>query len=279
MSKLLTFGCSFTKYHWETWADHLGKQFDVFINHGRIGAGNQFILHKIVQMVTQGDITEKDTVVVMWTSVMRYDRFVKGKKSKGEWLTHGNVYGGNHSDEFIEKYVDPVGYFHRDCSFIQAAHLILESIGCKYTFLSMMPINNMMENYRCKDLKEFLIQDDLDRIYKRYDKVLSIIKPSVFEVVFNCKWNSRHDELNLSQTALNYEFIKGADWPTKEQWESGDILDINENIKTEICLTLGANSIEEVLYHKLWLQKDGHPTSAMHIEYLNTVLPDWETWR
>ena len=38
MTRLFTFGCSFTQYWWPTWADILGYQHDFYENWGRCGA-------------------------------------------------------------------------------------------------------------------------------------------------------------------------------------------------------------------------------------------------
>ena len=37
MSRLFTFGCSFTNYAWPTWADFLGLEFEHFENWGVSG--------------------------------------------------------------------------------------------------------------------------------------------------------------------------------------------------------------------------------------------------
>jgi len=44
MSRLFTFGCSYTNYRWSTWADCLAPEFDYFENWGQSGGGNHYIL-------------------------------------------------------------------------------------------------------------------------------------------------------------------------------------------------------------------------------------------
>jgi hypothetical protein len=45
MSRLFTFGCSFTNYRWSTWADCLAPEFDYFENWGQSGGGNHYIFN------------------------------------------------------------------------------------------------------------------------------------------------------------------------------------------------------------------------------------------
>lgn len=45
MTRLFTFGCSFTKFFWPTWADILGQEFDYYENWGRLlEAINSFLI-------------------------------------------------------------------------------------------------------------------------------------------------------------------------------------------------------------------------------------------
>ena len=44
MSRLFTFGCSFTNYRWSSWADCLAPEFDYFENWGQAGGGNHYII-------------------------------------------------------------------------------------------------------------------------------------------------------------------------------------------------------------------------------------------
>jgi len=73
MSRLFTFGCSYTKYPWGTWADILGEEYDEFINLGQGGGGNEQIFFKIIQTNQKYNFTKDDTVAVCWTFHHRRD--------------------------------------------------------------------------------------------------------------------------------------------------------------------------------------------------------------
>lgn len=68
MSKLLTVGCSYTFYKWQTWADYLAKNFTNATNKGIPGADNATIARTLVALAEP-----EDTVAVMWSSYHRYN--------------------------------------------------------------------------------------------------------------------------------------------------------------------------------------------------------------
>lgn len=186
MSKLITFGCSFTKYMYPTWADILALGYDEFDNCGYLGGGNHLIMYSLSEYIARGEgITPSDNVIIMWTSVGREDRFINGK-----WVTEGSVYNSSYTNKMIKEFTDPIGYLLTNIGVMHAVQLMLESIGCEYTFLKTCPFSNVDDSD--KELK-FSIDDAVTEIYKVYDKTLSSIKPSVYETVFGNEWPKRND--------------------------------------------------------------------------------------
>lgn len=180
-NRLFTFGCSFTSYFWCTWADILGQQFDQHINQGQAGAGNLYIFIRLITAIQQSKINKDDTVVIMWTNVVREDRFVDG-----EWQTHGHLYNQDYyPQDFVKKYVDERGCFERDLPLIHAAQMLLDSIGCRNHMLSMVDITNPIQ-YKHQDSAQ-----DISHLVSLYHDTLSRIKPSVHKVVFDYDWESR----------------------------------------------------------------------------------------
>ena len=177
--RLLTFGCSFTQYSWPTWADILAKEFEEFCNWGCSGGGNQFIFHSIVESFHRDQINVHDTVIIMWSNIMREDRYIKGR-----WKTPGNIYTQKvYDNHFINSYIDIRGNYLRDCGLIFAADQILHNQGCKVVHLSMVPLTN----YNQYDLT-VTEQTDIEILYQ---STLNKIRPSVFETLFNFDWSSR----------------------------------------------------------------------------------------
>lgn len=176
------FGCSFTRYYWPTWADILSKEMPntECFNYGKSGAGNPFMFYSLMEAHAKYTLSKDDLVIIMWTNTAREDRYVQKN-----WLTPGNIYTQTtYDDSFVKKFADDRGYLIRDLSIIRGAKEALENMGVDYSFLSMVPIANIGQ-YSLK-----LNHSDEDVLAANAD-LLAMIKPSVFEVVFNFDWTSR----------------------------------------------------------------------------------------
>lgn len=189
MSKLYTFGCSFTQYwRWPTWADALGREFDHFENWGLCGAGNSYILWSLIECNQRNRLGPNDEVWIMWTNTSREDRYVNNR-----WLEGGNVYwtaGSSLPKEYVKKFACERGYLIRDMANIAAAKQLLDHWGCRYRFLSMVPLFKTNEETGLGFNPDDDRGEDFD-VRQLYQDVLATIEPSVLEVVFNGKWNSR----------------------------------------------------------------------------------------
>ena len=204
MKRLFTFGCSFTAYEWPTWADILGRQFDYFENWGRPGAGNQFICNSIAECDARNNFTEDDTIIVMWSSMMREDRYVEDG-----WLTPGN-FGVNgekfnepgwpeyyYGKDFYHRSMITRGCYIRDLASMYLVDKLIKSKKCEHHYLSMIDLNFPGDMYwgymtyfmqKLKLAKQSETTNDVLHIYKT---LCDQIKPSVHKVVFNYDWQSR----------------------------------------------------------------------------------------
>lgn len=263
---LHTFGCSFTKYSWSTWADILGQQFESFINYGCSGAGNTYIFNHVMQAVAEEKIKKDDTVIVMWSTIVREDRFLQDK-----WQTHGCIYNQDYYHKGFMKYVEPEDFFIRDLAHIAAVYHTLSNIGCKFTFTSITHISHIKEYANHNFLDKFFKKSLIDKFTKKYKTYIDFIRPSVFEVIYNNNWYSRSSE--LVNDVNWYHSVSGPDWPSITEWELGHV-ELSTAIEQEICHFLHANNIDEILKFKLWKKIDHHPTPKLHLEYLDKVLPE-----
>tara|TARA_R110000868_G_scaffold106759_2_gene292522 strand:- start:3680 stop:4471 length:792 start_codon:yes stop_codon:yes gene_type:complete len=75
MSRLFTFGCSFTYYSWPTWANivAIDKQTP-FYNFGMAGLGNVGIHQRVLEADLKYNFTSEDKIMIMWTSYSRNDQ-------------------------------------------------------------------------------------------------------------------------------------------------------------------------------------------------------------
>jgi hypothetical protein len=162
----MTFGCSFTKYHWPTWADIILKQANIEEgiegdNWGMPGVGNLFIAIQVQHAIATGLLKAGDHAFIAWSTLSREDRLVDGK-----WLTPGNIFNqSTYPQDWVEKYADMEFYALRDCSLINATRAALDGLGIKQTQFSMA----WKEPYGTHDtttLKILRKVDEISDIYK-----------------------------------------------------------------------------------------------------------------
>lgn len=197
MRRFFSFGCSFTSYIWPTWADIIAKQFPYHENWGRAGSGNFYIFNSVIECITRNKVSKDDIIAIMWTSTSREDRYVGN-----QWIGQGNIYNQNIYDEtFVKQFSDDRGYLLRDLNIISAIKSVLDHIGVEYYFLSMMPIgkNELDENET--SLKNL-------GVLELYKDTVSIIRPSVYETIFNNDWFFE-DRIDIHPTPP--EFLKYLD--------------------------------------------------------------------
>ena len=264
MSRLFTFGCSFTQYLWPTWADILGSRFDHHQNWAECGAGNQFIVNSLVECHHKNQISDSDTVGIMWTNVSRLDTY-KNRR----WHTPGNIYTQPYySKDIVDFLFDTRGYYIRDLASIYLAHQLLEKIGCRYYMFSMVDMRNHLQ-YEPNDAWHHISD-----VLSYYQHTLDNIRPSVHQVVFDYDWYSRPFmmETQMSKLKEHYEKLAGPDWPEFEKAFDNDTLK-----------TLDKKTVKEMFNLNKWdwrkmfhvsRRVDPHPTPLEHLEYLSKVLPE-----
>ena len=172
MSRLITFGCSFTNYRWSTWADCLAPEFDEFENWGQSGGGNHYIFNSVMEADQRRRFGPGDTVIVCWTDFNRDDRYVMGR-----WHTLGNIFNCPiYEPKYLKDHYDERGYLIRDMAYIKAVKTLLENRpGITWRFLSMVEIwsrpgpNDTTMLYH--DVMT-LYSDVLDAVLPGYDKTV-----------------------------------------------------------------------------------------------------------
>ena len=179
MSRLFTFGCSFTNYRWSTWADCLAPEFDEFHNWAQSGAGQMYIFNSVMEADQRHHFGPGDTVIVCWSSMLRDDRYVAGR-----WHTLGNVVSCPiYNTDYLETHVDERGYTIRDFALIKGTKTLLENRpGLNWLFLSM---TNLKLGIRCDSHP-----GDPADVMALYADVLDSVLPSYQEVLYSKGWKS-----------------------------------------------------------------------------------------
>lgn len=126
--RVFMFGCSFTNYTWPTWANILHYMMpDVEgYNFGQSGGGNLFIAERIIAANQLYRFTDKDLILVMWSTFSREDRYIENR-----WETPGNIWTqGFYDSNFIKKYACVKGYIVRDLALITMTKHSLSYLPC-----------------------------------------------------------------------------------------------------------------------------------------------------
>lgn len=174
--RLFTFGCSFTNYHWLTWADILAYEYNIpYQNLGNDGAGNTFIFNQVMSIDSLIGFAETDLVVVSWTNICREDRF-----KNGHWVCPGNIFTQTvWSENYVKEWADTVGYAHRDFAHLHAVNSLLALRGCKSKMIAMCNIAEQLDQFTNTKIT------DIDNLIAMYQKDLSTVAPSFYEILWN----------------------------------------------------------------------------------------------
>jgi len=135
--RLLASGCSFTDYHWTTWADVIGAEFQNYLQVGQGGCDNAFVARSIVS-----NARANDTVIVMWTSYDRWSFYSNKvnplpKNANNHWRHLGSLVRWD--KEFFVKYYHKVERFHTTMDYVQLIDLHSQSVGYTVYHFSAFP--------------------------------------------------------------------------------------------------------------------------------------------
>jgi hypothetical protein len=106
MSRLFTFGCSFTHWPWPTWSNIIAHELAIpYQNWGFSGIGNVGIHSRLLECDIRNKFTEDDIILVVWSSWTREDRYdVKQTRySNFGWSVTGDVLH-SYDKAFIDNY-------------------------------------------------------------------------------------------------------------------------------------------------------------------------------
>ena len=181
--RIFTFGCSFTKYLWGTWANIIGAEFQnaEFYNLGRASVGNKYIHNIVMQADNVYNFNKSDLVIIQWTNPYREDRYLP--ENHEDWLLSGNIFYQNHyPKEWTEKWFDMYGAYVYDFAYIKSVHGYLKN----KTRLHMLKMIDFQHPVSYKEL-----EDKIDNLYELYKESLNEIPPSFFKVLWKNKLDAK----------------------------------------------------------------------------------------
>lgn len=200
IKRFFAFGCSFTKYGWTSWPDIIAVELQVPMrNYGAMGGGNQYIFNTIMQADAFYNFDENDLIMISWTNVCREDRYIKNR-----WECPGNIYTQNvYSEEWVEKFIDPIGMSMRDFATIHAIDNFLKGKKCQYHFLAMIDITTIFNQFNYDLLDTIDDKKTLSDLILLYNDSLSKIKSNFYDVLWEGKIENKRNKL---WKQFNYQF-------------------------------------------------------------------------
>jgi len=200
-NRLFTFGCSFTQWHWVTWADIVAYDLDIpYYNFGNPGSGNQYIFNILTQAINKYQINQDDLVMICWTNSCREDR-----RFRDGWECPANIFHDINqmfNKDYAKKIIDfPVGSSVRDFATMDASRRMLDTLGCQYHMLSMSGFD-LLDQWGLKfwDWQEINILTELKELYK---DLTNKILPDFYQVLWD---NEISNKFDINKKKINAEF-------------------------------------------------------------------------
>lgn len=136
MKRLFTFGCSFTQWNWPTWADILGKNYDLHENWGIAGIGNRAIAHRVSECILKNTLTDQDTIIVQWTDYHRFDQHISGLFPESSWRLGGSIFVKEKEIQYIRDTWKEDSYIYDGLTLINLCQALLKSTPARVIFVS-----------------------------------------------------------------------------------------------------------------------------------------------
>ena len=242
--RLYTFGCSFTRYYYPTWADILGKEFSYHENWGKKGHGNLFIFNSVIECLARNQLTSNDTIIVIWSAISRFDYY-----KVDSWYTP------TEKTKLPEEFICPYGNEIRDYAYFYALYELLKSKNINFKFLSW-------HEYNKNNATGKIYESILNKIIKiKFDK-------------FNKNIILHNNDEKIRLESL-FNRLAGAEWPTLNQILKREIddypLHIKEEIEKEFYYLIKTGTYK---YSNYSVATELHPSPLQHMEGLKTVFPE-----
>lgn len=147
MKRLFTFGCSYTCWHWPTWADLISTEFDEFYNYAIRGSGNRCIAERLSEAIINFDINENDLIIVQWTDFHRFD-FHNSKLGKDiNWACAGNIFKNEGIPKIILELWNEESYILHTLNFINMSIAMLKTTNSRWFMTSSINLFDDVRNF------------------------------------------------------------------------------------------------------------------------------------
>lgn len=145
--RFFAFGCSYTDYIYSTWADVIAYELNIdsknYVNLGKAGAGNLFLLSRLTQANKLYRFNKNDLIMVMYPSYTREDVF-----NTDHWICSGSVFhsGENSNGRNYDIDRDFLYFIIRDYAIIDSIRNYLKSLTSTTFEMLSVPAHGMENN-------------------------------------------------------------------------------------------------------------------------------------
>jgi len=158
--RFFVIGCSFTNWHWPTWANIIAEQYPhmEFYNFGFPGMGNEYIQILLNQITHSEKLNSRDLVGIMWSTFHRnvcyrsadvkqqvsnsnIDYFDPDRPGNENWSPTGDMIHVQtlERDGYVDAW-DDRGFVIRDCAIIDNTTTVLEHANyAAFQMMSVLP--------------------------------------------------------------------------------------------------------------------------------------------
>lgn len=193
MSRLFTFGCSFTQYMWPTWANIIAYDRQAEIkNFAVAGMGNVGIMQRVLEADLKYKFAPSDKIMIMWTSWSREDKVINSHyDGKGSIFNHNVSYNWLKDNWSMENDI---------VKNVTAIHFINRLYGeyIEWQGHSAEPYTSEIDGHRAAYAKKISSEDTTSLVTKLYSQALPNIEYRILEqdkLAFDCFPDSHPDVL------------------------------------------------------------------------------------
>lgn len=190
MSRLFTFGCSFSSYQYPTYADYMGSLFDIHYNMASAGAGNHYILSSFLNALREYNINKDDYIIYQTTGIPRHDSIDKSN----QWNNEGNIgYDQDKIKEYGFSFINSAFYL------ITALNLLwyMKNNGYNLTIIPMISYQHMQNLGEIGYDYEFTNNEESKKLHSKMIELYKIerhimIDTDMFTFQYDCNEKSHY---------------------------------------------------------------------------------------
>lgn len=239
MSRLFTFGCSFTKYHYPTWADIIGSGFDIYQNWARPSAGNNFILASLQECNIRNKLNKDDTVIILFAPLARTDYY-----RFNTWAHETDTVHRLRSDDIFSC---PYG---------------LTVVNYAWVSNIIDSLLNIQVNYELFTWSPFIKNEVYDLYKNRLDQITNTKFDKTGVYPYACTVSEEIKRFYITNV--------GPNWPSLN-----DLLNGNFFIEDKATYNEIVSFRREVLQMQKTPKYDGHPSPVSHLHWVKKYLPNY----